>query len=72
MLLKKKHRDLIDSTEKRLKSVENYLSLVKRNITYDIVPITNPFGPTVTDPTIDVLVVSKETLKGGDLGKVVI
>jgi phosphopantetheine adenylyltransferase len=68
MLLKKKHRELIESTEKRLKNVENYLNLVKRNIQYEVVPITDPFGPTVTDPTIDALVVSKETLKGGDLG----
>jgi pantetheine-phosphate adenylyltransferase len=69
MLLKKKHKELIDPTEKRVKNVEHYLNNVKRNITYEVVPITDPFGPTVTDPTIDALVVSKETLKGGDLGK---
>lgn len=69
MLLKKKHRELIDSTEQRVKNVETYLNFVKRGITYEVVPITDPFGPTVTDPTIDALVVSKETLKGGDLGK---
>lgn len=68
MLLKKKHRELIDSTDKRVKAVQEYLNLVKRTIQYEVVPITDPFGPTVTDPTIDALVVSKETLKGGDLG----
>lgn len=68
MLLKKKHRELIDSTDKRVKTVQEYLNLVKRTIQYEVVPITDPFGPTVTDPTIDALVVSKETLKGGDLG----
>lgn len=67
MLLKKKHRELIDSTEQRVKNVETYLNFVKRGITYEVVPITDPFGPTVSDPTIDALVVSKETLKGGDL-----
>ncbi|KAG2192583.1 hypothetical protein INT47_006035 [Mucor saturninus] len=67
MLLKKKHRDLIEPTAKRVELVKSYLNLVKRSITYEVVPITDPFGPTVTDPTIDALVVSKETLKGGDL-----
>ncbi|KAI9356079.1 hypothetical protein BD770DRAFT_420418 [Pilaira anomala] len=67
MLTKKKHRELIDSTEKRVKTVQEYLNLVKRTINYIVVPITDPFGPTVTDPEIDALVVSKETLKGGDL-----
>ncbi|KAL9550100.1 hypothetical protein MBANPS3_004887 [Mucor bainieri] len=67
MLLKKKHRDLIASTQQRVEYVKAYLQLVKRSIAYHVVPITDPFGPTVTDPTIDALVVSKETLKGGDL-----
>lgn len=69
MLTKKKHRELIDSTKKRIKTVQDYLHRVKRSITYEVVPITDPFGPTVSDPTIDALVVSKETLKGGYLGK---
>ncbi|CAO3658981.1 unnamed protein product [Rhizopus stolonifer] len=67
MLTKKKHKDLIGSTTDRIKKVEAYLHSVKRSIQYNVVPITDPFGPTVTDPTIDALVVSKETLKGGDL-----
>jgi pantetheine-phosphate adenylyltransferase len=69
MLTKKKHKELIVPTAQRCKNVENYLLDIKRNLKYHIVPITDPFGPTVTDPTIDALVVSKETLKGGDLGK---
>lgn len=68
MLLKKKHRELIASTQQRVAFVKEYLYRVKRSITYEVVPIKDPFGPTVTDPTIDALVVSKETLKGGDLG----
>jgi pantetheine-phosphate adenylyltransferase len=68
MLVKKKHRELIASTQQRVEFVKEYLYKVKRSITYVVVPIKDPFGPTVTDPTIDALVVSKETLKGGDLG----
>ncbi|KAG1177583.1 hypothetical protein G6F70_003923 [Rhizopus microsporus] len=67
MLQKKKHKDLIAPTMKRVKVVQEYLHSVKRGIQYEVVPITDPFGPTVTDPTIDGLVVSKETLKGGEL-----
>ncbi|KAI8970037.1 hypothetical protein BDF20DRAFT_804664, partial [Mycotypha africana] len=68
MLLKKKHRELIAPTMDRVHQVKHYLrTIVKRNIQYDVVPIKDPFGPTVTDSTIDALVVSKETLKGGDL-----
>ncbi|KAI7904669.1 uncharacterized protein BX663DRAFT_503134 [Cokeromyces recurvatus] len=70
MLLKKKHKELIASTTERIQHVKTYLELVKRStddFKYEVVPIKDPFGPTVTDPTIDALVVSKETLKGGDL-----
>ncbi|KAI8079494.1 uncharacterized protein B0P05DRAFT_579193 [Gilbertella persicaria] len=67
MLTKKKHKEWIASTSERLLAVKKYMQSVRRDIQYDIVPITDPFGPTVTDPTIDALVVSKETLKGGDL-----
>jgi cytidyltransferase-like protein len=69
MLTKKKHRELIASTSERIQSVKDYMQRIKRTISYEVVPIKDPFGPTVTDPTIDALVVSKETLKGGDLGK---
>ncbi|KAG0763016.1 hypothetical protein G6F29_006735 [Rhizopus arrhizus] len=67
MLIKKQHKDLIASTKDRIRQVETYLQSVKRSIQHQVVPIKDPFGPTVTDPTIDALVVSKETRKGGDL-----
>ncbi|KAI8331456.1 hypothetical protein BD560DRAFT_415709 [Blakeslea trispora] len=67
MLTKKAHKELIAPTSQRVEYVKNYMQTVKRDIDYHIVPITDPFGPTATDPTIDALVVSKETLKGGDL-----
>lgn len=30
-----------------------------------IVPISDSFGPSIVDPTMDMLVVSRETLRGG-------
>ncbi|KAI8978545.1 hypothetical protein BDB01DRAFT_799154 [Pilobolus umbonatus] len=66
MLLKKKHKNLISCTATRVEGVKKYLNRVRRNIKHDVVPIEDPFGPTATDPTIDALVVSKETFKGGE------
>ncbi|KAI9261122.1 hypothetical protein BY458DRAFT_439615 [Sporodiniella umbellata] len=67
MLTSKEHRNLIASTDERIKQVKAYLHSIKRTIVYEVVPITDPFGPTATDPSIDALVVSLETLKGGEL-----
>jgi pantetheine-phosphate adenylyltransferase len=69
MLIKKKHKELINPINERIQQVQEYLNNVKRGLTYDVVPINDPYGPTITDPTIDALVVSKETLKGGYMGK---
>lgn len=70
MLVKKKHRELIIPIDQRIQQVKTYLYNTKRNLTYDVVPITDPYGPTITDPTIDGIVVSKETLKGGHMGNI--
>ncbi|KAL0081529.1 hypothetical protein J3Q64DRAFT_1731636 [Phycomyces blakesleeanus] len=66
MLQSKKHRQFIQPTEKRIGSVERYLHSVRRNVEPYVVPICDPFGPTITDPAIDALVCSKETLQGGE------
>lgn len=69
MLVKKKHRDLIIPINLRIQHVKDYLYKAKRGLVYDVVPITDPYGPTITDPSIDAIVVSQETLKGGHMGK---
>lgn len=42
-----------------------FLGDVDDTLTYEVVPISDPFGPTKTDPNLDLIVVSAETLKGG-------
>ncbi|ORZ00508.1 hypothetical protein BCR43DRAFT_408388, partial [Syncephalastrum racemosum] len=66
MLTTKKYREYIAPTEKRIQAVEAYIDTVRRGITSQVVPISDPFGPTITDPSIQALVCSRETLKGGD------
>ncbi|KAI9322806.1 hypothetical protein BX666DRAFT_660801 [Dichotomocladium elegans] len=65
MLKSKKFREQIQPIEDRLKSVRDFLHTVRRGLEYEIVPITDPFGPTITDPAIQALVCSKETESGG-------
>ncbi|KAI8148273.1 hypothetical protein BJV82DRAFT_642465 [Fennellomyces sp. T-0311] len=66
MLKSKKHREYIASTQERIANVIEFLGTVRRGLVYDVVPISDPFGPTITDPSIQALVVSLETEKGGE------
>ncbi|KAI7860479.1 hypothetical protein BDC45DRAFT_530074 [Circinella umbellata] len=66
MLKSKKHRELIASTQDRIENVKEFLHVVRRGLEYIVVPITDPYGPTITEPSVQALVVSKETEKGGD------
>ncbi|KAG2177950.1 hypothetical protein INT43_003197 [Umbelopsis isabellina] len=66
LLTKKKHRELIAPTRERIKNVQHYLNIVRRGIEYQVDSISDPYGPTITDPTFDVIVVSTETLSGGE------
>ena len=43
-----------------------FLSDVSPDLVYDVVPITDVYGPTAWDPDLNGLVVSLETIRGGD------
>ncbi|CDH59735.1 nucleotidylyl transferase [Lichtheimia corymbifera JMRC:FSU:9682] len=66
MLQSKKFHDQIESIDQRINNVRAFLDTIRHGLIFDIVPITDPFGPTITDSTIQALVCSKETEKGGD------
>lgn len=65
MILAKKLPELVLPLETRMKDVREFLNDIDDTLSYEVVPIQDPFGPTATDPNLDLIVVSDETLKGG-------
>ncbi|EDW72993.1 uncharacterized protein Dwil_GK16881 [Drosophila willistoni] len=57
--------DLILPVEERIEQLRDFLLDIDDTLHYDIVPIDDPFGPTQYDPDLDMIVVSAETLRGG-------
>ena len=58
--------ELIQPVEKRIEALHEFLSDVQPELEYKIVPITDPFGPSIVDPELQCIVVSQETSKGGE------
>ncbi|NXO97662.1 COASY synthase, partial [Certhia brachydactyla] len=58
--------ELIEPYELRAAKLREFLEDVKPSLCYDIVPLADPFGPSVTDPDLQCLVVSEETRRGGE------
>ena len=66
LLRNKKHKELIASFDDRSKAAKSYAQSVKPELPLIIVSeLVEASGPTITDPNIDALVVSKETKDGG-------
>lgn len=65
MVKGKKLPELILPVAERIRNVQNFLKSFDATLQYDVVPISDPFGPTATDPDMDLIVVSQETLRGG-------
>jgi pantetheine-phosphate adenylyltransferase len=66
LLVKKDYREVLESIDVRIAAVREFLELFKRAVKYDIVPIADVYGPTASDPNIQVLIVSKETVSGAN------
>lgn len=64
-ILAKTLPELILPVNQRMQDVKNFLNDIDSTLEYDIVPIQDAFGPTKTDPDMDMIIVSAETLKGG-------
>lgn len=67
MLSEKDLKELIKPIEMRISNVVELLRDIKPDIEHRVVPILDPFGPSIEDPDMQVLVVSEETLKGGKM-----
>uniref|UniRef100_A0A8C4J3W7 Bifunctional coenzyme A synthase n=1 Tax=Dromaius novaehollandiae TaxID=8790 RepID=A0A8C4J3W7_DRONO len=59
-------KELIEPYELRAARLREFLLDVKPCLQYDIVPLLDPYGPAITDPELQCLVVSEETRKGGE------
>lgn len=66
LLVKKKYREYLESFDKRARNVQEFLYLLKPSLDTQIVPIKDVCGPTGTVPEIECLVVSRETIAGGE------
>ncbi|KAI0032261.1 Nucleotidylyl transferase [Vararia minispora EC-137] len=65
LLKTKKHREYLEDITTRIRRTREFLELVKPGIEYYIVPLHDVYGPTGEDPDVQALVVSHETISGG-------
>ncbi|KAK9887761.1 hypothetical protein WA026_000076 [Henosepilachna vigintioctopunctata] len=66
MIKSKVLHELIENLDTRIDNVRNFLSDICPELPCDVVAISDQFGPSVVDPTMDMLVVSQETIRGGN------
>lgn len=57
--------ELLQPYAERVDHLSEFLVDVKPSLTFDIVPLLDPYGPAGSDPTLEFLVVSEETYRGG-------
>jgi len=58
--------ELIEPIGDRLDSVRQFVNDIKPCLQYNVVTITDPFGPAITDPQLECIVVSAETVRGAN------
>ncbi len=68
MLATKKFRDILMSYEERNKALLQFAQIFAgpHDIKVEVVRLHDAYGPTITTPDIEVLVVSEETLPGAE------
>jgi len=64
LLKNKSFKEVLEPIAVRTARVRGFLELFKPGLYYDVVAISDVYGPTAWDPAIQALVVSKETLPG--------
>lgn len=65
LLINKRHAELIDSFNMRKRKVLEFLAYVNSDLDINAVRIEDPYGPTITDSSLEAIVVSSETILGG-------
>jgi phosphopantetheine adenylyltransferase len=64
MLKNKKNSWQIADFKSRSQGVTSFLSIVKPVLKVEISELSDPFGPAITDKSIEAIVVSSETIEG--------
>ncbi|XP_060704801.1 bifunctional coenzyme A synthase [Hemiscyllium ocellatum] len=66
LLKSKVLKELIEPYQQRVEKLRKFLLDVNPAVQYDLVPLRDPYGPAITDPNINCIVVSDETQKGAE------
>ncbi|XP_066554626.1 bifunctional coenzyme A synthase isoform X2 [Amia ocellicauda] len=66
LLKNKVLKELIEPYNLRVARLREFLQDIKPCLHYDIVPLGDPYGPSITDTNLQCIVVSEETRKGGE------
>ncbi|CAJ0932697.1 unnamed protein product, partial [Mesorhabditis belari] len=66
MIKKKTLWELISPVEDRINDVKEFVNDVSEGLSCDLFPLDDPFGKSITVPSIEAIVVSEETRKGGE------
>jgi phosphopantetheine adenylyltransferase len=69
LLKKKSDAHVLEPLDTRMLHVREFCQRFKPSLEYDIVPISDIYGPTAWDPNIQALVLSDETREGAGAGK---
>lgn len=65
-ILAKKLWELISPVEERIAWVREFVDDVSAGVEVNAVPILDPFGPSIVEEDLQCIVVSKETVRGGE------
>ncbi|CAJ0574489.1 unnamed protein product, partial [Mesorhabditis spiculigera] len=66
MIQKKSLWELIAPVEERIEDVQQFVDDVSDNMKCDLFPLDDPFGKSITVPSLQAIIVSAETVKGGE------
>uniref|UniRef100_G1RLN5 Bifunctional coenzyme A synthase n=1 Tax=Nomascus leucogenys TaxID=61853 RepID=G1RLN5_NOMLE len=57
--------ELLQPYTERVERLSEFLVDIKPSLTFDVIPLLDPYGPAGSDPSLEFLVVSEETYRGG-------
>lgn len=57
--------ELLQPYAERVEHLTEFLVDIKPSLSFELIPLLDPYGPAGSDPTLEFLVVSEETYRGG-------